>query len=549
MIPYLPGHGQVAPLIDSAWSRQHPDPSYGLARPIARVAIIGVGGGVDLLPALAAGATAVDGYEINGRIVEILADSVQNYNAIARRPEVRLIHDEARHGLRHSRGGYDVIRASLIDTWAATASGGFVLSENGLYTVEAWRLFLNRLSPTGVLTFTRWYLPSEPAEAERLVALAAQSLDEEGIGRADDHLVALAVPPAVQQAVGLESRHVAWTITVMVSRKRFTSDEVGLVEAYAAANHATMLLAPGRSSPPEVATWRALLDPAQRRSRILTSPWAIEPPRDTRPFFFLQVRPLDALRIKEIGLGHGLNFVSEITAYGVRILLLCALLSVLAGCLMVVFARRLGRGAGGLHSSAARGYFAALGVGYMAVQLALHQRLSIILGRPTETLALVIAAMLLGTGIGSALSGRRWVRLSPSAALGIPFLATLALLVVFPGIESLNSLYSATSTSAAAGVLSLIMGAALGIALPTGLVLFAKSEVAVAEAWAINGGLSVVGSAFGALGGLVLGSRGLMGLAVLCYALAWFLSYRRVNLATDAGRVGATAARPNAQTA
>jgi hypothetical protein len=99
----------------------------------------------------------------------------------------------------------------------------------------------------------------------------------------------------------------------------------------------------------------------------------------------------------------------------------------------------------------------------------------------------------------------------------------------------LNFLASATGTSAGAGALSFVMGTVLGIALPTGLYLFANSEVAVAEAWAINGGLSVVGSALGALGGLVLGSRGLMGMAALCYGLAWLLVYRRVASAKVAG--------------
>ena len=545
VIPHIPPRREAPPPIDSAWAHQYPDPSYVLGRPIARVAIIGVGGGVDVLPALAAGATAVDGYEINGRIVEILADSIQDYNAIARRPEVRLINDEARHGLRHSSGGYDVIRASLIDTWAATASGGFVLSENGLYTVDAWRLFLNRLSPTGVLAFTRWYLPQESAEAERLVALAAQSLDEEGIERAEDHLVALAVPPAIEQPERLDSKHVAWTITVMVSRGRFTPDEVRSVEAYAGANHAKVLLAPEQRPAPQAASWPPLLDPAQRRSRILTSPWAIDPPRDTRPFFFLQLRPFDALRLKDVGSGQGLNFVSEITVYGVRVLLLCALLSVVAGGLLVIFARRLGSGNAGLHSHAARGYFATLGVGYMAVQLALHQRLSIILGHPTETLALVIATMLLGTGVGSALSGRSWTRSLNSTALAVPFISTVALLVLFPQIEGLNALRSAASTAVGAGAISFTMGAALGIALPTGIRLFASSEVAVAEAWAINGGLSVVGSAIGALGGLVLGSRGLIGVAVPCYGLAWFLAYQR-STSTFAGYLGNPAGRSNA---
>jgi hypothetical protein len=389
------------------------------------------------------------------------------------------------------------------------------------------------------------YLPNEPAEAERLVALAAQSLDEEGIEEARNHVLALAVPPAMPRPGSLDSKHTAWTITIMVSRSPFTPDEVRAAEAYAGASRAKVLLAPGRSPAIEAASWSALLDPDRRLARIGTSPWAIDPPRDTRPFFFLQLRPWDALRLKDIAFGRGLNFVSEITVYGVRILLLCALLSVLAGGLVVIFARRVAAGRVGLQSAAARCYFATLGVGYMAVQLALHQRLSIILGHPTETLALVIATMLLGTGFGSAISGQRWIRLLPSTALSVPCLSALALLLAFPQLESLNSFRSAADTAAGAGVLSFITGVALGIALPTGIRLFANSEVAVAEAWAINGGLSVVGSAVGALAGLVLGSRGLIGFAVPCYGLAWLLAYRRSASLKATENASATTRRPN----
>ena len=161
-------------------SRAYEDPSYLLGRSPDRVAIIGVGGGPDILPALAAGATRIDGFELNGRIVELLQDGMDGYVTLAHRPEVHLIHDEARHALQHRREQYDVIRANLIDTWAATAAGGFVLAENGIYTVEAWRLFLTRLTPRGVLVTTRWYLPAAPAEAQRLVALAAEALEAEG---------------------------------------------------------------------------------------------------------------------------------------------------------------------------------------------------------------------------------------------------------------------------------------------------------------------------------------------------------------------------------
>ena len=63
--------------------------------------------------------------------------------------------------------------ASLVDTWASTGMGAMTLTENSLYTREAWRLFLDKLEPGGIVSFSRWYDPARPLEVARLVALAA----------------------------------------------------------------------------------------------------------------------------------------------------------------------------------------------------------------------------------------------------------------------------------------------------------------------------------------------------------------------------------------
>ena len=70
---------------------------------------------------------------------------------------------------------------NLVDTWAATGAGAFTLSENGLYTVEAWKIFLSRLTAKGVLTVSRWYDASVPDETGRLISLATAALMESGI--------------------------------------------------------------------------------------------------------------------------------------------------------------------------------------------------------------------------------------------------------------------------------------------------------------------------------------------------------------------------------
>jgi hypothetical protein len=213
--------------------------------------------------------------------------------------------------------------------------------------------------------------------------------------------------------------------------------------------------------------------------------------------------------------------VSAITMNGVRILLLGVVLALLAALSLLVLARSSSARTEASPSGAGRVYFATLGIGYMAVQLALHQRLSIILGHPTATLALVVAAMLMGTGLGSALAGHRRFRSSPGAVLALPLLAATGLGLAFPYLGWLSDAPTLAWTAVASGLLSTVTGILLGVALPTGVRVFTSGERGVAEAWAINGAFSVAGSALAALTGLTMGSHGLVLLAVPCYLLAW----------------------------
>jgi hypothetical protein len=512
--PLVPALRSGPPGVNPAWLQEYPDPSYAAGRPTAKVAIIGVGGGPDILPALAAGAEEVDGYEVNGRIVELLTSTLVARNAIALRPDVHIRHDEARHGLEHHADRYDLIRANLIDTWAATAAGGFVLSENGLYTLEAWRLFLQRLKPGGMLVMTRWLLPGSSAEAQRLVSLAAESLEREGLTPAGSHLVALSFPTYItdRQGQGTVAR-----ITTLISPAPFTSTEVASLAHFTREHRGTVLLAPGAPPAPEAAPWLPLLDGATRGPFIAASPWAIDPPTDVRPFFFLQLRPGDLLKRGYAGLGP----VSAITINGVKILSLSVILSGIGSLILLIGIRRVPteRPEGAPWSG--RVFFAMIGLGYMGVQLALHQRLAIILGRPTITLATVLSAMLLGTGCGSALAGTAVLRRRPRATLLIPLLGLSVLWLAFPLAGELSRISSLGATMAAAAAISFAAGVALGVALPTGLALYARSEAAVAESWAVNGAFSVLGSSLAAFSGLLFGSQRLVALAVPCYLIAW----------------------------
>jgi hypothetical protein len=516
-LPPRPDGKPIEPTADWAGGSQYQ--VYRLGRRVERVAIIGVGGGVDLLPPVYYGARRIDGYELNATFIDLLKHTFRDFNALASRPEIHLIHDEARVGITHSGTTYDVIQASMIDTWAATASGGFILSENSLYTLEAWRTFLNHLSDTGVITMSRWLIPDAPAEIYRLVALAAEALEEQGIPDASSRilLVAAVIPGATLKAF---SSWEGTRATILVSKRPFTGDEVERIAQACAAQGLTLMLAPGRA--PTDAQLTALLSPVSRAAAIQKSPFDIAPPRDTRPYFFLQVRPSDLVNLKRKDFG----FITQITFNGVRVVVIlgvCALLLVLVVALLTTFSLP-----GAVTTTAQRReyrrmtlYFLGIGLGYMFVQVGLHQRLVIVLGHPTLALSVVLFSMLLGTGIGAALSAR----LFPDGSIrraGAIIIATLtAVLCALPLVPALEHVHASVLR---AGIVSFILGGigfVLGFAFPLGVRRVAGTgEWAVQKMWAINGAASIAASVLAALVGLAFGTPAVLGAGLVAYAIA-----------------------------
>ncbi|RME19903.1 MAG: hypothetical protein D6806_17460, partial [Deltaproteobacteria bacterium] len=140
--------------------------------PKEKVVVIGPGGGADVLSALQKGAGRVLGIELNDIIVEdvMLGRFAQYSGRLYENPSVQVVVGEGRSSLRRSTERFDVIQATLVDTWAATSAGAFTLSENMLYTVEAFVDFIEHLGPSGRLSMTRW-LRRPPREFVRLAAI------------------------------------------------------------------------------------------------------------------------------------------------------------------------------------------------------------------------------------------------------------------------------------------------------------------------------------------------------------------------------------------
>ena len=175
-------------------------------RPHGDFAIIGPGGGVDVLRAVGNGSPSVTGIEINPIIANtIMRGRYADYTYhLYERPEVHIHVTDGRSFVRNARQQFDVVQMTLVDTWASTAAGAFALSENSLYTVEAFREYFEHLKPDGMIAITRWEF-QQPREALRVVSVAMQALHEMGVANpagnfivvSEGHLDADGIPVVV----------------------------------------------------------------------------------------------------------------------------------------------------------------------------------------------------------------------------------------------------------------------------------------------------------------------------------------------------------------
>jgi hypothetical protein len=158
--------------------------------------------------------------------------------------------DEARSWFARTRQTFDVIQMSLIDTWAATGAGAFTLTENGLYTVEAWQRFLGRLNSSGLFTVSPWYAPGQVNETGRLVSLAVATLLANGDAEPRRHLFLAA------------AGNVA---TLIVAKSPLSPAAFGALKGAAKANEFTLLLSPDAAAPS--AMLEAIVSAPDRRTR------------------------------------------------------------------------------------------------------------------------------------------------------------------------------------------------------------------------------------------------------------------------------------------
>jgi hypothetical protein len=496
-------------------------------RPGPSVAIVGAGGGRDVLSALAFGASKITAIEINGDILRTVNSQYGDFTGhLDRDPRVRFVNDEARSFLARDTGRYDVLQISLIDTWAATAAGAFVLSENAVYTREAWRTFLSRLTDTGVLSVSRWYGADRPGEIYRMIALARVALADAGIADARRHILLVRNIRATRDREQPES-----VGTLLVSRSPFTDQDRARLRQVSSDLAFEVMFDGGAATDPLLTT---LIDTPDLDAFTRGYPINIAPPTDDSPFFFQMLRFRDLADVALMRGGKNQHNMQAVFVLGVLTATVVAL-----GIACVLLPRAFARPRVSLHPVRWHlAYFAAIGLGFMLIEIALMQRLILLLGHPTYGLSVVLFSLLLGGGAGSWLTRNVTVDSAPAVTrrrLLLLLIALAAIGLVTPfAIASLES--QATIVRAvSAGVVLFLAGLLMGQAFPLGMRLAAAHEQHTLWLWGVNGAMSVCASVLAIVIALSWSISAAFWTGAAAYALALLAAWKiPTELAKDA---------------
>ncbi len=478
------------------WQKQlmaAPPALANILRPHGEFAIIGPGGGVDVLRAVANGSPSVTGIEINPIIANtVMRGRYADYSYhLYERPEVHIEVTDGRSFVRNAKQDFDVVQMTLVDTWASTAAGAFALSENSLYTVEAFREYFEHLKPDGMVAVTRWEF-RQPREALRVVSVAMQALHEQGVEHPARNFIVVSQGTLDEDGI---------PVVVLAKKSAFSAEEEEEVRSHIARNPALAVLY--LPSDPKNNPFSDLIADNDPYAFSQLYPYNVAPVNDNAPFFFFTLK-LDTL-LHHKGVYHGIDWKVNLGVVVLAMVLVISFLAVLA-FLVIPLAVRGGRGQ---ERPVRLLYFVAVGLGYILVEIAFIQRFVLFLGHPTYALTVVVFLLLVSSGAGSLVS-RKWMGTPQRARFPLAFIAGVLLLYVFilPGLlNALVGLPFAVKLLVSAALL-VPLGLAMGMPFPSGLRALASipvpefpaagkgrvQENAVEWAWAMNAGSSVLGS-------------------------------------------------------
>ena len=434
--------------------------------------IIGAGGGIDVLSSRSFGTKEIDAVEINPDIAWLATEKYKKFAGnLFGKPGIKMNVAEGRNFIKRQDKKYHLVYLPLVDSWAATYSGAYSLSENYLYTIEAFKDYMSHVNPNGFISISRWeYIPERPYQSLRICSLAmaatGKDLRNSVIVTGEEKLA-----------------------NIIIKKGEFTQSELNTVREFCARGGFRVLYMPGMKN-----DFESLLNVYTNKNFIQNYPLDISPVTDDRPFFYLTERWRNFFFYLGNSINKGTHFPVVFT-----IVLVVLFMSVFFSVVFILLPLKIKKiGDFSKKSSVLYMiYFSLLGLSFMFIEITLMTKLSLFLGHPTYSLSVVLFSLLVFTGIGSLVSSLVKMDSRRILMFDIGFLIIIGLCYYFIMDKIFISALSYNSAVRAiiAGVLISPVGFCLGMPFPLGLkALGEENSSLIPWAWGVNGCASVLGS-------------------------------------------------------
>ena len=497
-------------------------------------------GGLGIANALSHQAQTISAVEPDPTLIDILKNDqfIKQFNGnLLNNRRVTIYNTEPRAFTTTTQKRFDLVEIGLVDSVGLSQTGGYQLNENYLYTTEGIESYLGTLKPDGILSITVWNRLDPPRNVPKLLTTVIESLNRRGVKSPGRHLFVF--------------DSLLSTATILVKNSEFTeADRQTLLQYLKKTSFEPCYYAgmsnPGKDFPAILQAYQDRFAPQPTGSADATGGPSLEftpkdfyyytidwllsgnadqlyskylfnilPVTDNRPYYTGYVKlstiPLVFNNINDLSEEWG--YILEVGSF-----LLSAVFGV---CVILIPLVGRWRGLVNTDKVVARViiYYAALGIGYIALEIFLIQRLVFFLGNPIFSSTAVLTTMLSISGFGALAAGsyrggRRQLIIFAVIGIVLTMICYIALLPTV--IDAL--LGWPLILKILLSVIIVAPGAFfLGIPFPTGLKELTKHKrELIPWAWGINGAFSVTGTSLARLVSISWGfSTVLIGVIIL----------------------------------